>query len=88
MPTTEIPAATGPVSDCCTVCNGVSHGKPVDVLDAYETALETSASPAKVRNCLLVTRPISFPAIFRILFNMPISSSSVECFSYAPAANA
>jgi hypothetical protein len=50
MPTTEMPAATGPVSDCFTVCNGVSHGRPVDVLDAYETALETSASPAMVRN--------------------------------------
>jgi hypothetical protein len=58
------------------------------VLDAYETALETSASPAMVRNCLPVTKSISFPAIFRILFNMSISFFPVECFCHAPAENA
>jgi hypothetical protein len=80
MPTTEMPAATGPVSDCFTVCNGVSQGNPVVLVDAYETALETSAHPAIIKKVRLVRTSTNFPATLRILFNMlpPCSGPKVD----------
>jgi hypothetical protein len=75
MPTTETPAATGPVSDCFTVCNGVSQGNPVVLVDAYETALEATANPANVKNSRPVRTATNLPVILRILVNMSSPSS-------------
>jgi len=50
----------------------------VDVLDAYETALDMSAKPAMIRNCRLVRTETTFPPIIRILFNMLPPSGPVE----------
>jgi hypothetical protein len=88
MPTTEIPAATGPVSDCCTVCNGVSQGKPVVLVEAKASAFETNAKPAIVKIRLSVTRSTSLPVIFRIFFTMLISFFPVECPCHAATGNA
>jgi len=89
MPTTEIPAATGPVSDCCTVCNGVSQGKPVVLVEAKASAFETSAKPAIVKNRLLLTRSAQ-PSGHSSASSSPmlISFFPVECPCRAATGNA
>jgi len=78
MPTYRNPCRhLGQSTTVATVCNGVSQGKPVVLVDGIGQAFETSAKPAIVKNCLRSTKhQTSLSAvIFHIFFAMLISFS-------------